>query len=138
MVCASAGKKPTADLTHHFTTMISKQILAASSIALIGTASTLAMAAPAHALDGCGPRGRFSHSQQRCIRRTDVFRNPQKQWAVDQSCGYRYRYSARLDRCVFRREVRTVRMRSIPRRRLVAPVRVIHHRQPVLRLNFSF
>ena len=96
------------------------------------------MTAPAHALDGCGPGGRFSHSQQRCVRRTDVFRNPQKQWAADQSCGYRYRYSARLERCVFRRDVRTVRLRSVPRRRLVTPVRVIHHRQPVLRLNFSF
>tara|TARA_Y100001933_G_scaffold202822_1_gene204764 strand:- start:2239 stop:2646 length:408 start_codon:yes stop_codon:yes gene_type:complete len=135
MVCASAGKKPTADLTHHFTTMISKQILAASSIALIGTASTLAMAAPAHALDGCGPRGRFSHSQQRCIRRSDVFRNPQKQWAADQSCGYRYRYSARQDRCVFRR---TVRVRPVVRRRLVAPVHLIRQHQPALRLNFSF
>ena len=138
MVSASAGKSPTAVLTLQFTTMTYKQILVASSIALVGTASALAMTAPAHALDGCGPRGRFSHSQQRCVRRTDVFRNPQKQWAADQSCGYRYRYSARLERCVFRRDVRTVRLRSVPRRRLVTPVRVIHHRQPVLRLNFSF
>ena len=118
--------------------MTYKQILAASSIALVGTASALAMAAPVHALDGCGPRGRFSPSQQRCVRRTDVLRNSQQQWAADQACGYRYRYSARLDRCLFRRDVRTVRVRSIPRRRLVAPVRVIHHRQPALRLNFSF
>ena len=118
--------------------MTYKQILAASSIALVGTASTLAVTSPVHALDGCGPRGRFSQSQQRCVRRTDVLRSPQQQWAADQACGYRYRYSARLDRCVSRRDVRTVRVRSIPRRRLMAPVRVIHHRQPALRLNFSF
>ena len=118
--------------------MIYKQILAASSMALVGSASMLAMTSPVHALDGCGPRGRFSTSQQRCVRRTDVFRNPQKQWAADQSCGYRYRYSAQLERCVFRGDVRTVRLRPVPRRRLMAPVRVVHHRQPVLRLNFSF
>ena len=137
MVFASAGKNPTAAHTP-LPTMTYKQILAASSIALVGTASALAMTAPAHALDGCGPRSRFSHSQQRCVRRTDVLRSPQQQWPADQACGYRYRYSARLDRCLFRRNARTVRVISMPRRRQVAPVRVIRHRQPGLRLNFSF
>ena len=138
MVSASAGKSPTAVLTLQFTTMTYKQILVASSIALVGTASALAMTAPAHALDGCGPRGRFSHSQQRCVRRTDVLSNPQRQWAADQACGFRYRYSARLNRCVFRRDIRIVRFRFIPRRHLVAPVRVIHLRHPGFSLNFSF
>ena len=118
--------------------MIYKQILAASSMALVGSASMLAMTSPVHALDGCGPRGRFSTSQQRCVRRTDVLRSPQQQWAADQACGYRHRYSARLDRCVFRGDVKTVRVGAMPRRRLVAPVRVIRHRQPALSLNFSF
>ena len=118
--------------------MTYRKILAASSIALAGTASALAMAVPAQALDGCGPLGRYSQIQQRCVRRTDVLRNAQRQWAADQSCGYRYRYSARLDRCVFRRDVRTVRVRPIPGRRVVPPVRVIRHRQPGLSLNFSF
>ena len=118
--------------------MTYKQILAASSIALVGTASALAMTSPVHALDGCGPRGRFSPSQQRCVRRTDVPRSPQQQWAADHACGYRYRYSARFDRCVFMGDVKTVRVRSMPRRRWVAPARVIYHRQPALRLNFSF
>ena len=115
--------------------MTCQRILAVSTIAFLGTVSAFAMTAPVHALDGCGPRGRFSHSQQRCIRRSDVFRNPQKQWAADQSCGYRYRYSARQDRCVFRR---TVRVRPVVRRRLVAPVHLIRQHQPALRLNFSF
>ena len=118
--------------------MIYQRILAVSTIALVGTASALAMTAPAQALDGCGPRGRFSYSQQRCVRRTDVLSNPQRQWAADQACGFRYRYSARLNRCVFRRDIRTVRFRSTPRRRLVAPVRVIHSRHPGFSLNFSF
>ena len=117
--------------------MTFKQMLAASAIALVGTASALALPGPAHALDGCGPRSRFSQSQQRCVRRSDVLRSPQRQWAADRACGYRYRYSARLDRCVFRHGVSSVHVRSIHRRRL-APVRVIHHRRPGLSLNFSF
>lgn len=121
-----------------FTTMTYKKILAASSIALVGTASALALTAPAHALDGCGPRARFSQIQQRCVLRADVLRNPQRQWAADRACGDQFRYSARLNRCVFRGGMKTVRVRHWPRRRLVAPVRVIHHRQPALSLNFSF
>ena len=117
--------------------MTFKQMLAASAIALVGTASALALPGPAHALDGCGPHGRFSQSQQRCVRRSDVLRSPQRQWAADRACGYRYRYSARLDRCVFRRGVSSVHVRPIHRRHL-APVRVIHHRRPGLSLNFSF
>ena len=131
------GRAPP-QLTLQFTTMTYKQILAATSIALVGTASALAMTAPAHAFDGCGPRGRFSHSQQRCVRRTDVFRNPQHQWAADQACGYRFRYSARLDRCVFRKNTRTVLFRPMIRRRMVTPVRVIRQHQPGVRLNFMF
>lgn len=118
--------------------MTCQRILAVSTIAFLGTVSAFAMTAPVHALDGCGPRGRFSSSQQRCVRRTDVLSNPQQQWAADQACGFRYRYSARLNRCVFRRGIRTVRFRPMPRRHLVAPVRVIHRRHPGFSLNLSF
>ncbi len=118
--------------------MTYKQILAASSIALLGTASAFALTAPAHALDGCGPRGRFSQSQQRCVRRSDVLRSPQRQWAADRACGYRYRFSARRNRCVFRGDMRSVGVHPIPRRGWVAPVRLIRYRQPGLSLNFSF
>ena len=49
-----------------------KTTLTAASIALLGTASVLAMPAPSEAKDGCGRAYRFSYSQQRCVRRTDV------------------------------------------------------------------
>ena len=49
-----------------------KTTLTAASIALLGTASVLAMPAPSEAKDGCGRAYRFSNSQQRCVRRSDV------------------------------------------------------------------
>ena len=49
-----------------------KTTLTAASIALISTASVWAMPAPSEAKDGCGRAYRFSHSQQRCVRRTDA------------------------------------------------------------------
>ena len=49
-----------------------KTTLTAASITLLSTASVLAMPAPSEAKDGCGRAYRFSYSQQRCVRRTDV------------------------------------------------------------------
>ena len=52
--------------------MALKTTLNAASIALLSTASVLAMPAPSEAKDGCGRAYRFSYSQQRCVLRTDV------------------------------------------------------------------
>ena len=49
-----------------------KTTLTAASIALLGTAAVLAIPTPSEARDGCGRAYRFSYSQQRCVRRTDV------------------------------------------------------------------
>ena len=52
--------------------MAFKTNLTAALIALLSTASVLAMPAPSQAEDGCGRAYRFFHRQQRCARRTDV------------------------------------------------------------------
>lgn len=52
--------------------MAFKTTLAAASIKLLGTADLLGMPAPSEAKDGCGRPDRFSNSQQRFVRRTDV------------------------------------------------------------------
>ena len=59
--------------------MALKTTLNAASIALLSTASVLAMPAPSEAKDGCGRAYRFcgsayrwSNSQQRSVRRTDI------------------------------------------------------------------
>ena len=52
--------------------MAFKTTLTAASIALLSTASVLAMPAPSEARDGCGSAYRWSNSEQRCVRRTAV------------------------------------------------------------------
>ena len=82
-----------------------KSTLTAASIALLGTASVLAMPAPSEAKDGCGRAYRFSYSQQRCVLRTDVSPNLRIQRKADRFCGRAYRWSNSLQRCVRRTDV---------------------------------
>ena len=82
-----------------------KSTLTAASIALLGTASVLAMPAPSEAKDGCGRAYRFSYSQQRCVLRTDVSPNRRIQRKADRFCGRAYRWSNSLQRCVRRTDV---------------------------------
>ena len=83
-----------------------KTTLTAASIALLGTASVLAMPAPsAEAKDGCGRAYRFSYSQQRCVLRTDVSPNRRMQRKADRFCGKAYRWSNSEQRCVRRTDV---------------------------------
>ena len=79
--------------------------LTAASIALLGTASVLAMPAPSEAKDGCGRAYRFSYSQQRCVLRTDVSPNRRIQRKADRFCGRAYRWSNNQQRCVRRTDV---------------------------------
>ena len=82
-----------------------KTSLTAASIALLGTASVLAMPAPSEAKDGCGRAYRFSYSQQRCVLRTDVSANRRFQRKADRFCGRAYRWSNSQQRCVRRTDV---------------------------------
>ena len=82
-----------------------KTTLTAASIALISTASVLAMPAPSEAKDGCGRAYRFSYSQQRCVLRTDVSPNRRIQRKADRFCGRAYRWSNNQQRCVRRTDV---------------------------------
>ena len=82
-----------------------KTTLTAASIALLGTASVLAMPAPSEAKDGCGRAYRFSYSQQRCVLRTDVSANRRFQRKADRFCGKAYRWSNSQQRCVRRTDV---------------------------------
>ena len=82
-----------------------KTTLTAASIALLGTASVLAMPAPSEAKDGCGRAYRFSYSQQRCVLRTDVSANRRFQRQADRFCGRPYRFSHNEQRCVRRTDV---------------------------------
>ena len=82
-----------------------KSTLTAASIALLGTASVLAMPAPSEAKDGCGRAYRFSYSQQRCVLRTDVSPNRRIQREADRFCGTAYRWSNSQQRCVRRADV---------------------------------
>ena len=82
-----------------------KTTLTAASIALLGTASVLAMPAPSEAKDGCGRAYRFSYSQQRCVLRTDVSPNRRIQRKADRFCGRAYRWSNNQQRCVRRTDV---------------------------------
>ena len=82
-----------------------KTTLTAASIALLGTASVLAMPAPSEAKDGCGRAYRFSYSQQRCVLRTDVSPNRRIQRKADRFCGKAYRWSNSQQRCVRRTDV---------------------------------
>ena len=85
--------------------MAFKTTLTAASIALLGTASVLAMPAPSEAKDGCGRAYRFSYSQQRCVLRTDVSPNRRIQRKADRFCGKAYRWSNSQQRCVRRTDV---------------------------------
>ena len=85
--------------------MAFKTTLTAASIALLGTASVLAMPAPSEAKDGCGRAYRFSYSQQRCVLRTDVSPNRRMQRKADRFCGKAYRWSNSEQRCVRRTDV---------------------------------
>ena len=85
--------------------MAFKTTLSAASIALLGTASVLAMPAPSEAKDGCGRAYRFSYSQQRCVLRTDVSANRRFQRKADRFCGKAYRFSNSQQRCVRRTDV---------------------------------
>ena len=82
-----------------------KTTVTAASIALLGTASVLAMPAPSEAKDGCGRAYRFSYSQQRCVLRTDVSPNRRIQRKADRFCGRAYRWSNNQQRCVRRTDV---------------------------------
>ena len=79
-----------------------KTTLTAASIALLGTASVLAMPAPSEAKDGCARAYRFSYSQQRCVLRTDVSPNRRNQRKADRFCGKAYRFSNSEQRCMRR------------------------------------
>ena len=85
--------------------MAFKTTLTAASIALLGSASVLAMPAPSEAKDGCGRAYRFSYSQQRCVLRTDVSPNRRIQRKADRFCGKAYRWSNSQQRCVRRTDV---------------------------------
>ena len=85
--------------------MSCKSTLTAASIALLGTASVLAMPAPSEAMDGCGRAYRFSYSQQRCVLRTDISPNRRIQRKADRFCGRAYRWSHSQQRCVRRTDV---------------------------------
>ena len=82
-----------------------KSTLTAASIALLGSASVLAMPAPSEAKDSCGRAYRFSYSQQRCVLRTDVSPNRRIQRKADRFCGKAYRWSNSQQRCVRRTDV---------------------------------
>ena len=82
-----------------------KTTLTAASIALLGSASVLAMPAPSEAKDACGRAYRFSYSQQRCVLRIDVSPNRRIQRKADRFCGKAYRWSNSQQRCVRRNDV---------------------------------
>ena len=79
-----------------------KTTLTAASIALLGTASVLAMPAPSEAKDGCGRAYRFSYSQQLCVLRKDASPNRRIQRQADRFCGRAFRWSNSQQRCVGR------------------------------------
>ena len=85
--------------------MAFKTTLTAASIALLSTAAVLSMPTPSEAKDGCGRAYRFSHSQQRCVLRTDVSPNRRIQRKADRFCGKAYRWSNSQQRCVRRTDV---------------------------------
>ena len=82
-----------------------KTTLTAASIALLGSAAVLSMPTPSEAKDGCGRAYRFSHSQQRCVLRTDVSPNRRIQRKADRFCGKAYRFSNSEQRCMRRTDV---------------------------------
>ena len=118
--------------------MAFKTTLTAASIALLSTASVLAMPAPSEAKDGCGRAYRFSYSQQRCVLRTDVSPNRRIQRKADRFCGKTYRWSSSQQRCVRRTDVaprvapRVVYQPAVVRPVLISPV-VRPIRRPVIR-----
>jgi hypothetical protein len=63
------GNKPDHTTTHSSLVQIMtfKSALTVASIALIATASSLAMAAPSEARDGCGRRFKFSNRHGQCV-----------------------------------------------------------------------
>ena len=68
MVCSSGGTQhPTTPHSSLVQIMTFKSALTVASIALIATASSLAMAAPSEAKDGCGRRFKFSNYHGQCI-----------------------------------------------------------------------
>ena len=111
-----------------------KSTLTAASIALLGSASVLAMPAPSEAKDGCGRAYRFSYSQQRCVLRTDVSLNRRFQRKADRFCGKAYRFSHRQQRCVRRTDVGPrVSPRVVYQPTVVRPVFVSPVVRPILR-----
>ena len=68
MVCSSGGTQhPTTPHSSLVQIMTFKSALTVASIALIATASSLAMAAPSEARDGCGRRFKFSNHHGQCV-----------------------------------------------------------------------
>ena len=113
-----------------------KTTLTAASIALLGTASVLAMPAPSEAKDGCGRAYRFSFSQQHCVLRTDVSANRRFQRKADRSCGKAYRFSNSEQRCVRRADANPrVAPRVVYQPAVVHPI-VRPVIRPVIQLSF--
>jgi hypothetical protein len=68
MVCSSGGtQQPTTPHSSLGQIMTFKSALTVASIALIATASSLALAAPSEARDGCGRRFKFSNRHGQCV-----------------------------------------------------------------------
>ena len=113
-----------------------KTTLTAASIALISTASVLAMPAPSEAKDGCGRAYRFSYSQQRCVLRTDVSANRRFQRKADRFCGRAYRWSNSQQRCVRRADTNPrVAPRVVYQSAVIQPI-VRPVIRPVIQLSF--
>ena len=113
-----------------------KTTLTAASIALLGTASVLAMPAPSEAKDVCGRAYRFSYSQQRCVLRTDVSANRRFQRKADRFCGRAYRWSNSQQRCVRRADTNPrVAPRVVYQSAVIQPI-VRPVIRPVIQLSF--
>ena len=116
--------------------MAFKTTLTTASIALLGTASVLAMPAPSEAKDGCGRAYRFSYSQQRCVLRTDVSANRRFQRKADRFCGRAYRWSNSQQRCVRRADTNPrVAPRVVYQSAVIQPI-VRPVIRPVIQLSF--
>ena len=90
--------------------MAFKSALTVASIALIATASSLAMAAPSEARDGCGRGFKFSYRHGQCVLKNKfrpVVVNPRFH-PVFNGCGRGFRFSNRHGQCVLKNKFRPV------------------------------
>jgi hypothetical protein len=90
--------------------MAFKSALTVASIALIATASSLAMAAPSEARDGCGRGFKFSNRHGQCVLKNKfrpVVVNPRFHPVVD-GCGRGFKFSNRVGQCVLKNKFRPV------------------------------